>query len=328
LGATDTLILQGHGTADNNFTNFNTLTADASGTWTLGGNSVFGNTNVSTGTLSVTGSLTSTTLGIAASAQLTDAGQVFVRGAVTNSGNLTINGVTMHVTGAGGTFTELAGGTTTLLNGGVLDPPNVVIDGGDFTGSGSMDGNVTVTGGVLRPGDEASGSLKFLGDYAQTGGKIIFEVEPNGVGGFVETSLIFEPGFKVGISDTTLVFDFLNDANVSRFIADGLFNLNTFFRLSDGDLFCAEFNCGAALEDVSYADNVPEWTITGVDAATGGISVQDPPAAVPEPGVWALLTTGMLALGGLRAYRRRNNETRGFRAFRRGVEPATPASRA
>jgi hypothetical protein len=105
-GATDTLILQGHGTADNNFANFNTLTADASGTWTLGGNSVFGNTNVSTGTLSVTGSLTSTTLGIAASAQLTDAGQVFVHGAVTNSGNLTINGVTMHVTGAGGTFTD------------------------------------------------------------------------------------------------------------------------------------------------------------------------------------------------------------------------------
>jgi hypothetical protein len=182
-----------------------------------------------------------------------------------------------------------------------------------------MTGNVTVTGGLLRPGDGAGGSLKILGDYAQTGGEIIFEVEPDGVDGFVETSLIFEPGLKVGISDTTLVFDFLNGANASRFIADGLFNLNTFFRLSDGGLFCAEFNCGAALEDVSYADNVPEWTITGVDAATGGISVQDPPVAVPEPRVWALLTTGMLALGGLRAYRRRNNETRGFRAFRHDV---------
>jgi hypothetical protein len=175
----------GGGTANNNFTNFNTLTATGSGTWTLGGRSSFGDTTVSTGTLSVTGSLTSKTLEILASAQLTDAGAVSVNGSATNSGNLTINGVTMRVASAGGTFTQKAGGTTTLLNGGLLDPPNIDIDGGDFGGSGSMEGDVTMTAGTLQAGSGPGGSLKFLGDYSQTGGKIVFEVDPNGVGGFL-----------------------------------------------------------------------------------------------------------------------------------------------
>jgi hypothetical protein len=173
-GATSALILQGHGTANNNFTKFNTLTADASGIWTLGGNAVFGNTNASTGTLSVTGSFTSATLEIQSSAQLIDAGKLFVEGSATNSGNLTINGVTMHVASAGGTFTEEAGGTTTLLNGGVLDPPNIVIDGGIFrVGAGSAvdvngftqaGGRTTVAGSLVASTINAkNGLLDFTG---------------------------------------------------------------------------------------------------------------------------------------------------------------------
>ena len=201
----------------------------------------------------------------------------------------------------------MAGGTTTLLNGGVLDPPNIAINGGNFGGNGSLDGAVTVTGGALQAGNGPGGSLKILGDYSQTGGKIVFEIDPNGAGGFLETSLIFEPGYAVDISDTTLVFDFLDGANANRFIRDGLLNLNTFFAMSDGGTFCAEVDCGTALEDINFADNVPGLTIHGFNPATGNI---DPPPAVPEPGAWMLLTTGMLALGGLRLYRRRDDEQR------------------
>jgi hypothetical protein len=310
-GATNALVLQGSGTANNNFTNFNTLTATGSGTWTLGGRSSFGDTTVSTGTLSVTGSLTSKTLEILASAQLTDAGAVSVNGSATNSGNLTINGVTMRVASAGGTFTQKAGGTTTLLNGGVLDPPNIDIDGGDFGGSGSMEGDVTMTGGTLQAGSGPGGSLKFLGDYSQTGGKIVFEIDPNGVGGFLETTLIFEPSSRIHISDSTFVFDFFNGANANQFVADGLMNLDTFFGLTDGGQFCTELNCGTVLQNISFADNVPGLTIAGLDFTTGAI---DPTMgakslqAVPEPGTWAMLITGMLGLGGLKLRRRKCGE--------------------
>jgi hypothetical protein len=268
---------------------------------------------------------------IQASAQLTDAGQVFVNGAVTNSGNLTINGVMMHVAGAGGKFTQLAGGTTTLLNGGVLDPPSIDIRDGVFRGGGSLVGDVSVSGGTLTAGDGPGGSLQAVGDYEQTGGKIVFEIDPGGDGGLLETTLSFDPSFRIGISDTTFVFDFMAGANAQEFIADGLMNLNTFLGLTGGGAFCAELNCGSMLQDISFADNVPGLTITGFNPTTGAI---DPTIsamserAVPEPSTWVLLATGMLDLGGLPAYRRSKNETRGFRAFRRGVEPATPASRA
>jgi hypothetical protein len=46
-GATNALVLQGHGTANNNFDNFNTLNVQANSNWTLGGSSTFGVTTVS-----------------------------------------------------------------------------------------------------------------------------------------------------------------------------------------------------------------------------------------------------------------------------------------
>jgi hypothetical protein len=58
-GATNALVLQGKGTANNNFDNFNTLDVQANASWTLGGDSTFGATTVSSGTLVVAGNLSS-----------------------------------------------------------------------------------------------------------------------------------------------------------------------------------------------------------------------------------------------------------------------------
>ena len=306
-GATNTLFCKGTGRPTTTFVDFNTLNVAASGAWTLGGSSTFGDTTVSTGTLAVTGALTSKTLEVLASAQLDDTGSVTVTGAVTNRGNLTINGVTMDVVGAGGTFTQLAGGTTTLLNGGVLDPSNIVIERGVFGGGGSMVGDVSVTGGTVKAGGEPGGSLNFLGNFSQTGGQIVFEIVPNSNGGFLETTLSFDPRFGIGISDTTVVFDFMNGANALEFIADDLLNINTFFMLTNRGAFCSELDCGGVVQDISFSDNVPGLTITGFDPTTGAI---DPTIgamsaqAAPEPSTWALMATGMLALGGLKLWRR------------------------
>ena len=291
-GATNALILQGHGTANNNFVHFNSLNAQGSGLWTLGGSSTFGDVMVSTGTLLVTGALNSSTLEIASAGQFHDSGAVTVTGAVTNAGNLTINGVTMNVVGAGGTFTQ-TGGTTTLLNGGVLDPPSVNISGGVFGGSGGVVGDVSVSGGEIKAGAAPGGSLTVEGDYSQTGGEIVFDIDPNGMGGFLETMLVLDPSDSISISDTTFVFDFLNYATASQFIGDGLFNLNAFLGLADGGQFCTELNCETVLQDVSFSGHY--LTFSSFDPVTGAISAQ----AVPEPGTWALLITGFLGLGAL-----------------------------
>ena len=307
-GATNALMLTGQGTAANNFINFNTLSAKATGEWTLGGYlGLSGDADVSAGTLRVTGTFESATLEIGAGAEFDDAGSVTVRGAVTNAGNLTINGVTMIVVGDGGTYTQQAGGSTTLLNGGKLDPAQIVVNGGDFGGSSTVVGDVAMSGGELQVGAAPGGSLTVEGDYSQTGGEIVFEVDPNGHGGFLETTLVFDPASGIEISDTSIVFDFLNGADAQQFIADDLMNLNTFFALTDGDQFCTELNCANVFHDISFADNIPGLVINGFDPTTGSI---DPTTgamsaqAAPEPGTWALLATGMLGLGGLKLRRR------------------------
>jgi hypothetical protein len=52
-GATNALILQGTGTANNNFVNFNTLDVQASGLWALNGSSAIGATTIDSGTLAI-----------------------------------------------------------------------------------------------------------------------------------------------------------------------------------------------------------------------------------------------------------------------------------
>ena len=52
-GATNSLILQGNGTANNNFLNFNSLDVQASGTWTLNGSSQVGAATVNSGVLEI-----------------------------------------------------------------------------------------------------------------------------------------------------------------------------------------------------------------------------------------------------------------------------------
>ena len=91
----------------------------------------------------------------------------------TNAGNLTINGVTMHVAGAGGTYTQLAGGTTTLENGGVLDPPNITNDGlfknTSGTGASAVAGSLVNTGTI----ETSSGALDLEGAVTGVGADTI-----------------------------------------------------------------------------------------------------------------------------------------------------------
>jgi len=112
-GATNALILQGSGTANNNFVNFNTLDVQASGIWSLGGTSTFGTATVASGTLAVTGNLSTTdTLTVNAGGTLAGIGSVTANGVVINSGGAVQGGVpgTIGTLNVSGSLTFNSGG--------------------------------------------------------------------------------------------------------------------------------------------------------------------------------------------------------------------------
>jgi uncharacterized protein with beta-barrel porin domain len=185
-GATNALVLQGSGTASNNFANFNTLSVNPStnptgGAWTLGGTSTIGTTTVSSGSLVVTGALTSA-FTIASGATLQgNTASLLAQGSVTDNGTLVFDQATNGtfanaITGSGalvkqnsGTLTLSAANTYsngTTVNGGALiltgstAAPIAVNAGGTFqlgngTIAGSATGNIVDNGTVTiaQPGN-------------------------------------------------------------------------------------------------------------------------------------------------------------------------------
>ncbi len=113
-GATNALILQGAGTANNNFVNFNTLDVQASGVWALGGTSTFSSAaTVESGTLAVTGNLTADTLTVNAGGTLAGTGTLTTaNGVVITSGGAVQGGVpgTIGTLNVNGNLTFQSGG--------------------------------------------------------------------------------------------------------------------------------------------------------------------------------------------------------------------------
>ncbi len=133
-GATNALVLQGTGTANNNFLHFNTLNVQASGDWTLGGTSTIGATTVSTGKLIVTGPLTSAFTINSGGTLQGSTSTLLAQGGVTDEGTLVFDQA------SDGTFANAINGSGGLVkqNAGVLT----------LTGTSSV-GSTTVSGGTL-----------------------------------------------------------------------------------------------------------------------------------------------------------------------------------
>ncbi|MEM7120417.1 MAG: autotransporter domain-containing protein [Pseudomonadota bacterium] len=132
-GGNDQLFLEGTGTEDSNFQNFEGLTMQGTD-WTLSGTSGFNNATITSGTLRITGTLNSpTTIGPAGIL----GGNGTIGGSVTNNGQispgagpatLTITNNYTHAAGAvynvdiepAGTSDQLSVGGTATLNGGTV----------------------------------------------------------------------------------------------------------------------------------------------------------------------------------------------------------------
>jgi hypothetical protein len=231
---------------------------------------------------------------------------VTITGNATNSGSVTINGTTANLT-VDGTYTQAGSGATTLLNGGTFDPPAIDIEGGTFGGAGTVEGPATLSDdSTLQVGDP-TGQLVLSGDYSQNGGEIIFDIESDGNGGFLESSVDFDSGANVTIDDANIVFDFIGEADPTAFSDGGLFNIDTFFTASDQSNFFTDF-AG------EFGDDTFTFEGTGLQAspltleANGNFEAAQNPAATPEPGTLMLLLPGIALLGILarRRHRRRD----------------------
>jgi hypothetical protein len=157
VGATNALILQGTGTANNDFVNFNTLDVQASGTWTLGGTAALSSTAlVESGMLSVTGNLSS-----AATLTVNSGGTLAGTGMVTTTNGIFINSggaVQGGVPGAVGTLS--VGGNLTFNSNGILS----TIVTSAAAGLVSVGGAAALGGGMVQATSPAN-SFRFNSPY-------------------------------------------------------------------------------------------------------------------------------------------------------------------
>ena len=177
---TDGITLDGAGTFGGGFTNFESLTKQGSGIWSLGGTSDVVSTAIDGGTLAVNGMLT-TTMTIGASGTLAGAGTV--DGNVANNGGTVSPGNSIETLTVNGDYTENAPsllsieiddagnhdrlyvlGTATLDPGSTLD---VVPLAGDYTLGGDIFDVLVADGGLVGSFGTAtaSGETKLYLEY-------------------------------------------------------------------------------------------------------------------------------------------------------------------
>ena len=228
-----------------------------------------------------------------------------VRGNLDNAGDVRVNNGLLAVAGSlvnTGTLTVLAGGRVnagsfvqtagiTTLDGGLIDPPTTItISGGTLAGSGTLEGEVLVTGGRVEVGP---GGLLVTGGYAQTGGTLDFALSYSGgqyhYGGLTASTMVL---------GGTLEFTLLG--------------------ASAGDLQRLELDLLANVLHPLLSPNVIagfssirlDSTLAGVDAVylgAGQVAQLDRAftTAVPEPAHWALMLAGLAGLAGWSRRQRR-----------------------
>jgi T5SS/PEP-CTERM-associated repeat protein len=156
-------------------------------------------------------------------------------GSITVANGSTINAGSLLGIASNGVTSSPGTGVVLLSGGSTINATNVVIGtNGLLDSAGTVNGNISNDGGTLSPGAPPN-ALQINGNFAQTGGNMNLEIDSDGHGGFVTDKLVFENGVDFGTTGATISFDFLDDANPNTFAADGLFNLDTFFRFANAD---------------------------------------------------------------------------------------------
>ncbi len=158
LYGTNALVLQGTGSANNTFLNFNTLDAQGPGTWTLGGTLAIGSTSVSGGTLVVAGALTST-FGIYTGATLQGStSTLLAQGSVFDNGTLVLDQAAdapfAHAVIGSGALVKQNTGALTLS--GFVHLGSTEVASGSLIVTGTLNSAVTIDKGAMLQGNTSS----------------------------------------------------------------------------------------------------------------------------------------------------------------------------
>jgi hypothetical protein len=242
------------------------------------------------------GSFTQGTLNISGGT-FTDYGYVLVTGDATNSGTVTINGTNALMTVVGD-YAQFAATAVTTLNGGTLDPPAIDIGGGTFGGSGTVEGDLTLSGdSTLQVGNAAGDQLTIDGDYSQTGGEIVFDIGPNGSGGFEVSTLNLSGAVDIGSAN--ILFDFVGGATPADLSS---FHIDAFFTGSGGAAFLSDLGAAFSGDTFTYEEG-PHSPPTPMIFHPADGSLSD--ASAPEPGTLLLLLPGLAILASIVRRQRR-----------------------
>lgn len=224
------------------------------------------------------------------------AGITTITGANTYSGGTTVNSGTLLLGNSSGSATGTGGVT--------------VASGGTLAGQGSASGFLGVTsGGFVKPGSTAPGTL-FVGSTTFYGGSaFVFDINnANGSAGTNWGLLSVTGGATISGSPFTIDLVSLTLSNT----AGALTNFNQAQSYS-WEIIGTTTGIGGfspTLVPVNTSAFVGTFNGSFSTAVSGtNLFVNYTPAAVPEPGTWALMAGGLLALAaaapGTRGWRRR-----------------------
>ncbi len=177
---------------------------------------------------------------------------------------------------------------------------------------GTINGTLIVRG-TLAPGESPGRIIVNGAIKAEATGKIVLDIESDGHGGFLTDSVVLTKGSTFDFGQVGVEFNFIGDADPTKFGAAGEFDLDTFLLSRDGgvdtglsSVFASGTDWGTLFTPAQFSARSAQFDITGLALnADGSFAVQA--AAVPEPGTWALMLVGsVLLLGRLRSRERRS----------------------
>ncbi|MBV5305838.1 MAG: VPLPA-CTERM sorting domain-containing protein, partial [Desulfobulbaceae bacterium] len=205
---------------------------------------------------------------------LGNSGMLVNDGTLNNSGRLT-NSFAGLIAGDG-SYTQIDGKT---INNGVMVKQAIQILGGQLSGIGIINGDVTIGAeATVKPGDP-SGALTINGSFT-SGGNLLFEIFGQGKGEYNQLKI---NGGNALFTDGSMEFNFMNDYHA---VAGDRWDL----------LFASSIG---GLETLTYTlnglDSGLGWKFDYING-TGSLEI----TPVPIPGAVWLLGSGLVGLAGLR----------------------------